>query len=154
MDTSLERSHDDGRGELLELYKLALDDYRFQVQLNQSRSQYFLVLNIGIIGVASGIVSMASGPFASLVALIYVVGALFCVFSIIALHVQRKFYKSARDQKKRFEDMLGLEDKSITPVERGKGFWSFLTFKNSVDGMLSIMAVLNAVGAIFVFVQG
>ncbi len=153
MDTSLEKKNGDGRNELLELYKLALDDYRFQVQLNQSRSQYFLVLNIGIISVASGLISMTGqspGPYAGLIALIYVVGGLFSVFSILALHVQRKFYKSARDQKSRFEDILELQDTTITPVQRGNKYWSFVTFKNMVDVMLGAMAVLNLIGVVYI----
>lgn len=155
MDTSSERKNgeqDPRRNELLELYKLALDDYRFQVQLNQSRSQYFLVLNIGIISVASGLISMASGPYAGLIALIYVVGCLFSVFSIVALHVQRKFYKSARHQKSHFEDMLELRDTTITPVQRGNKYWSFVTFKNMVDVMLGAMAVLNLIGVAYILV--
>lgn len=151
MDTSLEKPHDDGRGEYLELYKLALDDYRFQVQLNQSRSQYFLVLNIGIISIASGLISMASGPYSALIALIYIAGALFCAFSIVALRVQRKFYKSARDQKSRFEGILELQEASITPVQRGNKVWSFVTFKNMVDMMLGSMAFLNLIGAGYIF---
>lgn len=151
MDTSLEKPHNDGRGEKLELYKLAIEDYRFQVQLNQDRSQYFLVLNIGIISVASGIIQLASGPYATLISLIYIVGFLFSVFSIIALRVQRKFYKSARDQKQRFEDILELQDTSITPVQRGNRIWSAVTFKNMVDVMLGVMALLNLIGAGYIF---
>ena len=84
------------RDELLELYKLALEDYRFQVQLNWGRSQYFLVLNISVISIATGILQFAGGKFTALVAVIYFIGFLFSIFSIAALRAQRKYYVSAR----------------------------------------------------------
>ncbi len=65
---------------------------------------------------------------------IYLVGLLFCIFSIVALRAQRKFYLSARDQKKRFENELGLGEQSITPVERShKKIQKLTTFKAFVD---------------------
>lgn len=85
------------RGELFELYKLALDDYRFQVQLNQDRSRYFLVLNLTVIGIATGVVQLGQGTISILVAILYATGFLFCIFSIFALEAQRKSYRSARD---------------------------------------------------------
>ncbi len=47
------------REELLELYKLALEDYRFQVRLNWGRSQYFLVLNSPSLGSPPGSFALA-----------------------------------------------------------------------------------------------
>lgn len=76
------------REELFELYKLALDDYRFQVQLNQDRSRYSLVLNLTVIGIATGVVQLGQGTISILVALrilvalLYFAGFLFCIFSI------------------------------------------------------------------------
>ncbi len=139
------------REELLELYKLALEDYRFQVQLNWGRSQYFLVLNIGVIGIATGI---AQGGFTYLVAGMYVAGLALCVFSILALQAQRKYYISAREQKKRFEEALGLGESSITPVQRSDDtLRRFMTFKSFVNMMLVLLALLNFTSAIYVITQ-
>lgn len=140
-----------GREELLELYKLALEDYRFQVQLNWGRSQYFLVLNIGIIGIATGIVQIGRGEISILVAGMYLAGFLFCIFSVAALQAQRKYYISARDQKKRFEDELNLNEQSITPVERAdKTINRLMTFKAFINIMFIALAALNLFSAIFV----
>jgi hypothetical protein len=38
---------------LLDLYRLALDEYRFEVRLGWDRTTYFLVLNSGILTVAT-----------------------------------------------------------------------------------------------------
>lgn len=139
------------REELLELYKLALEDYRFQVQLNWGRSQYFLVLNIGIIGIATGIVQLGRGEISILVAGIYLAGFLFCIFSIAALQAQRKYYISARDQKKHFEGELNLGERSITPVQRtDKTINRLTTFKAFINIMFIALAALNLFSAIFV----
>ncbi len=143
------------RDELLELYKLALEDYRFQVQLNWGRSQYFLVLNIGIVGIATGIVQLGQGYMSILVAGIYLAGFFFCLFSIYALQVQRKYYTSARKQKALFEDKLQLGEARITPVERTGGtIRRFTTFKAIVNIMLGVLAALNLFCAVFVVVYG
>ena len=36
------------RTELLELYRVVIDEYRFQVRLNWDRTQYFFVLNTAV----------------------------------------------------------------------------------------------------------
>lgn len=143
------------REELLELYKLALEDYRFQVQFNWGRSQYFLVLNIGIVGIATGIVQLGQGEISILVAGIYLIGLLLCIFSILALRVQRKYYISARQQKKLFEEKLQLGEARITPVERTDSTIRRLTtFKAFVNIMLGILAALNLFCAAFVIAHG
>lgn len=38
------------RQELVDLYKVAVEEYRFQVDLNWKRTQYFLALNVAILG--------------------------------------------------------------------------------------------------------
>lgn len=126
-------NQDQPREELLELYKLALEDYRFQVQLNWGRSQYLLVLNLTVTSIATGIMRLPGGEFSILGAVIYFLGAL---FSIVALQAQRKYYISAWKQKKRFEEELGLGEKSITPVQRSdKKLRRLTTFKAFVNIM-------------------
>lgn len=48
------------REDLWQLYKLAIEEYRFQVNLNWQRSQYFLGLNAAIISVGAGLIHL--GP--------------------------------------------------------------------------------------------
>ncbi len=140
------------REELLELYKLALDDYRFQVQLNWGRSQYFLVLNLTLFGIATGLIRLGAGPYDVLVGCFYLLGALFCVFSIIALQAQRKFYRAARDQKQWFEDKLELGAAAITPAEHSRSKVSKLwTFKSFVNLLFVALGVLNLFSAFVVF---
>ena len=70
------------------------------------------------------------------------------------MRVQRKYYISARAHKKRFERELKLGDEgSITPVKRSEGFRRIFTFKNFVNAMFGVLAVLNLFSAFFVIWQ-
>ena len=130
------------REELLELYKLALEDYRF------------LVLNIGVIGIATGIVQLGRGEISILVGLIYLVGVFFSIFSILALQSQRKFYRAARDQKQWFEDQLDLGAAAITPAEHSTTKMSKVwTFKFFVNFMFVLLGALNLFASVFVFLH-
>lgn len=91
--------------QLMELYKIAVEEYRFQVNLNASRSRDFLVLNSAII--AAGVTLL--GQKASLLSgLVFVVG--FCVATLAALatRTQHNYYREARDTKKLLEHRLGI----------------------------------------------
>lgn len=150
METRTE-ANGDRRAELLELYGRALEDYRFQVQLNWGRSQYFLVLNVTIVGISTGILQLANGPYAPLVAVLYFVGFLFCVFSVVALAAQQRYYESAREQKTRFEEDLGLGRHKITPAQRRRGKIARLfTFKGFVNLMFFVLGAANLGCAAFV----
>ena len=48
------------RNELLDLYKVAVEEYRFQVQLNWDRTKYLLGFNTAIIGVGTGLIKIGS----------------------------------------------------------------------------------------------
>lgn len=49
---------DPSREELVDLYKLAVDEYRFQVNLNWDGSKYFLAFNTAVIGVGAGLIKV------------------------------------------------------------------------------------------------
>lgn len=40
---------------LLSLYKIAVEEYRFEVTLNWDRTAYYLTLNSGLVAVAAGL---------------------------------------------------------------------------------------------------
>ncbi len=142
------------REEFLELYKAALEDYRFQVQLNWGRSQYLLVLNLTLVSVATGIVQLGGGEISILVGFIYLTGVFFSIFSISALQSQRKFYRAARDQKQWFEDQLELGAAAITPAEHSTTKMSKVwTFKAFVNFMFVLLGVLNLFASMFVFLH-
>jgi len=88
----------------LEIYKSAIDEYRFQTQLNWSRTQYLLALNVGIL--VAGAAIAANDRMAP--ALVFALGVIAGPMSILALRTQHEYYRAARSRMRRLEDALGL----------------------------------------------
>lgn len=98
-----------------DLYKIALDEYRFQVTLNWSRTQYFIALNIAVVTVALATVASLEGVGGVAASLaLFTVGAACCVFGLSAGRTQRGYYHHVRDHKERLEERLGLGELAIT----------------------------------------
>jgi hypothetical protein len=111
------------RAELLELYKSSVDEYRFQVQLNWSRSQYLLAFNVAIVAAGAGLVKVG-GTFGSvLTAGVFAVGIVTAVLSIAVTAVQHGYYRTARDRMRRFEERLNIKRElrvDTTPAMRSR----------------------------------
>jgi hypothetical protein len=75
-----------------ELYRVAVEEYRFQAQFNWSRTQYFLAFNAAILAAA---VALSDGKPA---ALVFLLGAVAAVLSAWAVHTQHDYYRAARDR--------------------------------------------------------
>ena len=48
---------------LLEFYKIAIEEYRFQVNLNWNRNKFYITLNSSLIGVACGLLKVPGFEF-------------------------------------------------------------------------------------------
>jgi hypothetical protein len=48
------------RQQLIDLYRLALEEYRFETRLNWDRMQYYLVLNLGVVAAATGLAKVGT----------------------------------------------------------------------------------------------
>lgn len=104
------------REELREHYGRTLDEYRFQVELNWKRSQYFFVLNLGVLVAATGLLS-ASKPRAELIAALFLVGATLALVAGYANHIQHRYYRRTRETKRLIEERLGLgEELAFQPT--------------------------------------
>jgi uncharacterized membrane protein YidH (DUF202 family) len=91
---------------LAELYKTAVEEYRFQVQLNWSRSQYLLAFGVAILASGAGLLKLDGGGAEVMIAAVFAVGVLAAGMSIALTVVQHDYYRSARDRAKRFEEAL------------------------------------------------
>lgn len=66
-----------------EQYKLLVEEYRFQVELNWKRSQYFLVLNVAVLVAAVGLLTGSSPRPKILVGAVFVLGGLLAILSLL-----------------------------------------------------------------------
>jgi hypothetical protein len=100
---------------LWEHYGRVLDEYRFQVNLNWSRSQYYFVLNVALLVAGVGLLSTQQVPLPVAMA-VFLVGAASAVFAILASRTQKGYYANTRDRKRELEEKLGLGDLAIAPT--------------------------------------
>src|SRR5207245_3361557 len=89
------------REELFELYKIAIDEYRFEVKLNTDRMIHYIVANSALLSVATGLLKLDGAHAVNLfVALVFVTGALTSHLGIRAIrkghqYSHRTYLKSA-----------------------------------------------------------
>jgi len=96
-------------GRLFDLYKIAIDEYRFQVKLNWDRTAYHLTLNSGIIAIATGLLKVGSSVRVNLgVAFVFFVGMCASAIGIKTTLTGHKYYRRTIVKKTLVEDQLGL----------------------------------------------
>jgi hypothetical protein len=112
----------DGEGpdRTLELYKVAVDEYRFQAHFNWSRTQYLLAFCAAILAAGVGVAGQGRGA-----ALVFALGAVVAGMSVQVTRVQHGYYAKARDHLRRLEERLELDrdarlDTTATLGERKK----------------------------------
>ncbi len=131
----------------LDLYKLAVEEYRFQAQFNWTRTQYLLAFNAAIL-TAGAAVASRHGRSA---ALVFALGAVASAASIFAVRAQHAYYRAARNRMQRAEDVLGVPttlrvDTTATLGRRGR----FVSVQQIVYLLLGALAVSNAVGVVII----
>lgn len=100
---------DPTRTELFDLYKFAIDEYRFEVRLNWDRSMYYITFNTGIVAVGAGLLKLGSDGIVNLfIAGIFLLGCSSSIMGILALRKGQAYYLRAIHKKTLIEDILGL----------------------------------------------
>lgn len=98
---------------LWDQYRAAVDEYRFQVDLNWRRSQYYFVLNAAILVAGVGLVQSDADLPRLVEAVPFMIGAFVALLAIAANLTQKDYYLAARDTKSTLERRLGLGDLAI-----------------------------------------
>lgn len=97
------------RDDLFALYKIAIDEYRFEVRLNWDRTVYYLTLNSGLIAIATGLLKINAAPLVNiLVAVVFLIGLCTAIIGIAAIHKGHEYYRRTIIKKTLIEDTLGL----------------------------------------------
>ena len=126
-----------------DLYKIAVDEYRFQAQFNWSRTQYLLAFNAGILAVAVGLASQQG----RLTATVFGLGAVAAVLSVFVVKVQHGYYRAARDHMRRIEDQLLIPtDQRLDTTAKLGGRKRTVSVNMVVYLLLGCVVVANVVG--------
>lgn len=97
------------REELLKLYGFAIDEYRFEVRLNADRTRDYLVINLGLLTLTSGLLRLESGRAGTaLLILVFAAAAATSVFGAKIVRKGHEYYKRAAVKKTLIESRLGL----------------------------------------------
>ncbi len=97
------------RPELLRLYELQIQEYRFQVQLNWDRTKHYIVVNGTVVGIAAALAKAGASPSVlGLIALLLLLAALNCFLGAYAIRLGHTYYREIRRRKTVFEKALGL----------------------------------------------
>jgi hypothetical protein len=127
-----------------DVYKVAVEEYRFQAQYNWSRTQYMLVFNTGILAAATA-VAARPGRGATL---IFLLGALVACVSVLVVRTQHDYYRAARDRMRRVEVAVGIPaDQRTDSTSTLGGRRRTASVNQLVYLLLGALAVANVVGA-------
>jgi hypothetical protein len=95
--------------QLIRLYRIAIEEYRFEVRLNWDRTTYHLILNTGLVSIATGLLKVGSAPVVNLfVAAVFLVGFCASLVGIKAIVQGHKYYRHTIVKKTLLEDLIGL----------------------------------------------
>jgi len=80
--------------QLLELYRVAVDEYRFEVKLGWDRAMYYMVFNTAIISVGTGLLKLEDLPAGHwLIAAIFLVGVCSSLIGRRAIRKGHEYYR-------------------------------------------------------------
>ena len=154
--TNRARSAAAERAELLELYKVAVEEYRFQVQLNWDRAKYLLAFNTAVIGAGTGLVKVGGDPARGLVGGIFIVGLIAAASSICAIYLQHRYYRNARNAMTALAHRIGLGDAAVATTPGARNMRATLIsqigkVQNILYVLLAVIAGIDAFGISYAF---
>jgi hypothetical protein len=113
---------------LLDLYRIAIDEYRFEVRLNWDRSMYYITFNTALIAAAAGLLKLGKTGIDLYIAGIFGLGFVGSLLGIFAIRKGHEYYLRATYKKTLLEDLLGLG----APLEGYSGPFANLSVATTV----------------------
>lgn len=143
------------RSELFSLHQVHAAEYRFQVELNWKRSQYFLALNLAVLVAGAGLLGGSSSTGELIVAAaVFVAGFAAAILAYRIISWQHDYYRNARERLRRIEKELELGTRGLGTTSEMGGLH---VPKGKITPMLkrtvAILGLLDAVGVLVVLVQ-
>ena len=96
---------------LIDLYRIALDEYRFEVRLGWDRTTYFLILNSAILTVSTGLLKLDGPPaIYGFVAVLSLFGSATSAVGSMSITKAHEYYRWTVVKKTIIENCLGLTE--------------------------------------------
>ena len=89
----------------MDLYRLAVEEYRFQAQFNWTRTQYLLGFNVAILAAGTAV----SGSFGGFALPVFLLGAVAGVLTLLVMRQQADYYRAARERVRRLEERYAVD---------------------------------------------
>ena len=143
------------RREQLELYRLAVEEYRFQVTLNWQRTQYLLAFNLGAAGLGVGLLSVRVRAALLLTGCVFIVAGVASILTILAFKTQHGYYRAARDKFRKQEELLALQPElqvQTTPGMKGPTD-RVVSVQQAVYVIVGLVGAVDLLGAIWTLGQ-
>lgn len=145
MPSPVSKLQPNGGGDVppFDLYRMAVDEYRWQASHNWSRTQYLLAFNAGILTAAVAVATQGG----RVGALIFGLGAVASILTAFAVRAQHDYYRAARARMTRMEDRLGISEDARVDTTATLGGRSRIFSVNQVVYLLLVaLLVANLVG--------
>lgn len=136
------------------LHSIAVDEYRFQVNLNWKRTQYFFALSAALLAVAANTLRI-DGDEASLASLpIFVLGLLVALLAMLVEKTQKRYYQQARTHLGDVESAMNIQGGLLLKTTQGMGGPRRRTPSVGTAQLtiLALIALINIGGIIFAIV--
>jgi hypothetical protein len=105
------------RDEHLALYKTAIEEYRFEVNLGWERQKFFIGLNVLLLAGLAGFAKLgAAGHLNWMLALAFVMSAISSFLGAFVVLRSHRYYTSARTHFQRIEKLLGFDTDELALV--------------------------------------
>lgn len=102
--------------QLIELYKVAIEEYRFQVKLNNDRLLHLTVFNIAVLSAGAGLLKVGGSKWGNvLVATIFIAGFCTSLIGALAVRTFHQYYRRTVHRRTVYEDLLGLAQSRELP---------------------------------------
>lgn len=131
----------------IDLYRLAIEEYRFQAQFNWTRTQYLLGFNVAILAAGTAV----SGSFGGFALPVFILGAIAAVVTLLVMRQQADYYRAARERVRRLEERFAVdEDAKLDTTTKLGGRSRFVSVKQLVNLLTASVAVADVAAAFYV----
>ncbi|MDJ0658662.1 MAG: hypothetical protein QNJ42_04145 [Crocosphaera sp.] len=106
---------------LLDLYKISVEEYRFQVLYNWDRNRFYITLTAGVFTIGAGILRIPNlAKYEYLLIPLFIIGSLISFVGLQTLRKGQEYYRATILKMSSLENQLGLTSEE-TPIATTQG---------------------------------